>query len=315
MLPHVLPLRHASRELVRELGFLQAKDIATSLSHSHCHALIELEGRGTLAQSDLPSLLRLDKSTTSRIVAELVERRWVRVRASDDDRRARILSLTRAGRAKVETVHREANARVERALEVLDDEQRAVVLRGMETYARALERSRRAAIYTIRPIKAADRDAVARLIRVVMPDFGAKGPGFAINDPEVDDMYGAYRAARSGYFVVTRPDARLAGEVVVGGAGYAPLEGGDGKTSELRKMYFMPEVRGLGVGRKLLEGCIAHAKRAGFERMYLETLTAMSQARALYERSGFRPLPGPMGSTGHFGCNSFYVRDLRSAQE
>jgi len=315
MLPQVLPLRHASRELIRELGFLQAKDAATSLSHSHCHALIELDTRGTAAQSELPSLLRLDKSTTSRIVAELVERRWVRVRPSDDDRRARILSLTRAGRTKVEAVHREANARVEQALAVLDDEQRAVVLRGMETYARALERSRRAAAYTIRRIKAADRAAVARLIRIVMPAFGAKGPGFAINDPEVDDMYGAYRAARSGYFVVTRPDARTGGELVVGGAGYAPLEGGDGKTSELRKMYFMPEVRGLGVGHKLLSDCIAHATRAGFERMYLETLDAMSQARALYERSGFRALPGPLGTTGHFGCNSFYVRDLRDPTE
>lgn len=310
MLPEVLPLRHASRELVRELGFLQVKDAATSLSHSHCHALIELDARGTFAQSELPALLRLDKSTTSRIVAELVERRWVRARSSDEDARARVLSLTPSGRAKVEVVHREANARVEQALAMLADDERAVVLRGMEIYARALERSRRLASYAIRPIKAGDRAAVARLIRVVMPEFDAKGPGFAINDPEVDDMYGAYRAAQSGYFVVTRPDARTGADVVVGGAGYAPLAGGDGKTCELRKMYFMPEVRGLGLGHKLLAECLAQATRAGFERMYLETLAAMSQARALYERSGFSRLSHPMGATGHFGCNSFYVKDL-----
>ncbi|MEA2747968.1 MAG: putative acetyltransferase [Myxococcales bacterium] len=311
MLPEVLPLRQASRELVRELGFLQDKDATTSLSHSHCHALIELEARGSIGQSELPSLLRLDKSTTSRIVAELVARRWVRARASEDDGRARVLMLTAAGRAKVELVHREANARVERALAILGDDERAVVLRGMETYARALERSRRLASYTIRRVKAGDRAAVARLIRVVMPEFGAKGPGFAINDPEVDDMFGAYQAARSGYFVVTRPDPRTGTDVVVGGAGYAPLVGGDGHTCELRKMYFMPEVRGLGLGQKLLADCLAGATRAGFTRMYLETLAAMSQARALYERSGFRRLSRPMGATGHFGCNSFYVKELK----
>lgn len=311
MFPEVLPLRHASRELVRELGFLQSKEAASSLSHSHCHALIELDARSTVAQSELPLLLRLDKSTTSRIVAELVERRWVRARPSDEDGRVRILSLTPAGRAKVQVVHREANARVEQALAMLADEERAVVLRGMDLYARALERSRRVAGYAIRPIKAGDRAAVARLIRAVMPEFGAKGPGFAINDPEVDDMYGAYQAARSGYFVVTRPDARTGADVVVGGAGYAPLVGGDGETSELRKMYFLAEVRGLGLGRKLLATCLAHATRAGFARMYLETLAAMNQARELYERSGFRRLSEPMGATGHFGCNSFYVKDLR----
>ncbi len=312
MLPEVLPLRHASRELVRELGFLQARDAATSLSHSQCHALIELDARGTIAQSDLPLLLRLDKSTTSRIVAELVGRRWVRARASDDDARVRILSLTPAGRTKVDLVHREANARVEQALATLADGERVVVLRGMEIYARALIRSRRAATYAIRRIKAGDRAAVARLIRVVMPEFGAKGPGFAINDPEVDDMYGAYQTPQSGYFVVTRADARSGADVVVGGGGYAPLLGGDGETCELRKMYFLPELRGLGLGQRLLAECLAHATRAGFDRMYLETLAAMSQARALYERSGFRRLSQPLGATGHFGCNSFYVKDLRS---
>jgi putative acetyltransferase len=311
MLPEVLPLRHASRELVRELGFLQDKDSATSLSHSHCHALIEIEARGTIAQSELPAVLRLDKSTTSRVVADLVERGWARARASRKDARARDLALSASGRAKVDVIHREANARVEQALSTLGDDDRKIVVRGMELYARALERSRRAASYAIRRIRAGDRASVARLIRTVMPEFGAQGPGFAIHDPEVEDMFGAYQEPRSGYFVVTRGGSRAGEEVVVGGGGYAPLVGGDGKTCELRKMYFLPEVRGLGIGQKVLDECLVRARRAGFTRMYLETLAAMSQARALYERSGFRRLERPMGATGHFGCNSFYVRDLR----
>ncbi|HSO37845.1 MAG TPA: helix-turn-helix domain-containing GNAT family N-acetyltransferase [Labilithrix sp.] len=311
MLPEVLPLRRASRELVRELGFLQDKDAATSLSHSHCHAMIEIEARKKVAQSELPALLRLDKSTTSRIVADLVGRGWLRARPSRDDARARDLMLTASGRAQVKVVHREANARVEQALGALGEDDRRVVLRGMELYARALERSRRASSYAIRPIRAGDRAAVARLIRTVMPEFGAKGPGFAINDPEVDDMFGAYQSPRSAYFVVTRAGARPEDEdVVVGGCGYAPLSGGDGQTCELRKMYFLPEVRGLGLGQKLLAQCLARSRRAGFTRMYLETLGAMSQARALYERSGFYRLEKPMGDTGHFGCNSFYLREL-----
>ncbi len=307
MLPEVLPLRHASRELVRELGFLQAKDAATSLSHSHCHALIEIEARGSVAQSAVPALLRLDKSTTSRIIAELVSRRWVRARESAEDARARVLTLTAAGRAKVELVHREANARVEQALSTLAGEERTTVVRGMEIYARALERSRRKSSYAIRPVRPADRPAVARLIRTVMPEFGAKGPGFAINDPEVDDMFSAYQAPRSAYFVVTRTSGD---DVVVGGGGYAPLTGGGGETCELRKMYFMPELRGLGLGQELLSKCLTAAREAGFARMYLETLAAMSQARALYERNEFMRLDGPEGATGHFACNSFYARSL-----
>ena len=193
----VRSVRRASRELVRELGFLQGKDAATNLWHTHCHALIEIDGHKRLPQGDLPALLRLDKSTTSRIVADLVARGWVRAVAQRDDKRARELTLTPRGRAKLALVDRHANARVAQALEMLDDRARDGVVSGLLQYARALEKSRRRAGLELRPIRPADRAGVAHLIRTVMPEFGAKGPGFAILDPEVDDMFGAYRGPKA----------------------------------------------------------------------------------------------------------------------
>ena len=163
--------------------------------------------------------------------------------------------------------------------------------------------------FTIRAIAASDScGRGSSLIRTVMPDFGASGPGFAIHDPEVDDMFSAYQASQSAYFVVGRRGQKD----VLGGAGYAPLAGGDGATCELRKMYFLPELRGLGLGRELLERCIAAARAAGFARMYLETLTGMDRAKALYERAGFMAIPCALGATGHFGCDRFYVLDLQN---
>ena len=84
-----------------------------------------------------------------------------------------------------------------------------------------------AAAWNIRPIEAGDDAAMARIIRTVMPEFGACGQGFAINDPEVDWMSRAYAQPRSAYFVLERDGA------VVGGGGMAPLEGGDADTCEL----------------------------------------------------------------------------------
>jgi len=268
LLSEVLPLRHASRELVRELGFLQGRETTTQLAHSHCHALIEIEARGSVGQGELPALLRLDKSTTSRIVAELESRAWIRAKTSDDDGRARVLSLTPKGRARLEHIHRDANARVENALLLLGDAERETVVRGMQIYAKALERARRKALYSIRPIAPKDRAAVAKLIRTVMPEFGAKGDGFAILDPEVDDMFGAYQGERSAYWVVTKVDRGR--EIVVGGGGFAQLAHADEDTCELRKMYFMPELRGLGIGQDLLTKSLEGAKTAGFARMYLD---------------------------------------------
>ena len=160
----------------------------------------------------------------------------------------------------------------------------------------------------IRPIQPTDDPGVARLIRTVMPEFGADGPGFAIHDAEVDSMSRAYRLPRTAYFVLT-PEAGE-GQTILGGAGVAPLEGTDGAICELRKMYFLPRARGQGFGQKMMDHCLAAARRLGFQRCYLETLEGMKQAQALYERNGFQPLPGPLGSTGHFSCDRFYVREL-----
>lgn len=156
----------------------------------------------------------------------------------------------------------------------------------------------------IRPIEPGDKAAVAAIIRTVMPEFGAVGPGFAINDPEVDDMPAAYGRPRCAYFVLDL-DGRVAG-----GGGIAPLDGGRPDTCELRKMYFLPEARGLGHGRAMLTRCLAAAAAHGFSYVYLETLESMTAARRLYEAFGFERRPTPLGATGHFGCDAWFVKDL-----
>lgn len=158
--------------------------------------------------------------------------------------------------------------------------------------------------FTIRPIASGDDDAVAAIIRTVMPEFGADGPGFAIHDPEVAHMSAAYDRPGAAYFVVEKDGA------VLGGGGVAPLDGGSGGVCELRKMYFLPALRGLGAGAAVMVRCLEAARELGYRQCYLETLHGMDAAQKLYERSGFRRIDGPMGNTGHFSCNRFYLREL-----
>ncbi|MBI4057419.1 MAG: GNAT family N-acetyltransferase [Elusimicrobia bacterium] len=158
--------------------------------------------------------------------------------------------------------------------------------------------------FILRLIEEGDNPHIAHVICRVMPEFGASGSGFAINDPEVSDMYQAYSQGRAVYFVLCRKD------VVVGGAGIAPLEGGPEEVCELRKMYFLPEARGKGFGQRLLDKCLTAAVAKGFKRCYLETLKDMTRARKLYEKNGFLPLDKPMGNTGHYSCDAWYARIL-----
>lgn len=158
--------------------------------------------------------------------------------------------------------------------------------------------------FTIRPIVSADDAAVAHIIRTVMPEFGADGPGFAIHDAEVSTMSSAYAAPGCAYFVV-ESEGR-----VLGGGGVAPLPNADSDICELRKMYFLPELRGQGAGSAMMQRCLDAARSLGYKRCYLETLTGMDDAKRLYRKSGFTTIPQALGATGHFSCDSFFIRDL-----
>lgn len=169
-----------------------------------------------------------------------------------------------------------------------------------------MNQKKRMAALNIRPIEKSDNTEVAEIIRLVMTEFDAVGCGYSISDTEVDDMYSAYLSDRSAFYVV-----ELNGKVL-GCGGFGPLTGAEETTCELRKMYFKSELRGLGIGTKLLNLCLEAAARADFQQCYLETKDNMKQAQRLYGKYGFKYLDKPMGNTGHTSCGTWMARNLQT---
>lgn len=97
---------------------------------------------------------------------------------------------------------------------------------------------------------------------------------------------------------------------MVGGAGIFPTEGLPEGTCELVKMYLVPEVRGTGTGRLLMDQCFEFAKSAGYHSVYIETLPELHKAVAVYEHLGFERLPAPLGNSGHFGCDIWMLKKI-----
>ncbi|MFW0778095.1 MAG: GNAT family N-acetyltransferase [Rickettsiales bacterium] len=157
---------------------------------------------------------------------------------------------------------------------------------------------------TLRPITQADDSQVASLIREVLTEHGCTEEGFAIHDPEVDAMTEAYSHARSIYYVV-ECDGK-----VVGGCGVAPLRGTYQNIGELQKFYILSDYRGRGIGKRLLDMCVAFAREQEYQRCYVETIDKMDAAGALYRKEGFESIGMPLGNTGHHACTKFYVKVL-----
>jgi putative acetyltransferase len=157
----------------------------------------------------------------------------------------------------------------------------------------------------VRHIQPSDNKALAVIIRDTLAEFGANHPGTVFFDPTTDSLYEFFQKTGSVYFVVETEDGKVAG-----GGGIYPTEGLPADTCELVKMYLLPEMRGTGLGRNIVEKCLQAARDAGFKKIYLETMPELKLALKLYEKFGFQYLCAPMGNSGHFGCDLHMIREL-----
>jgi putative acetyltransferase len=156
----------------------------------------------------------------------------------------------------------------------------------------------------IRAIRPSDNQELAKIVRDTLTEFGANHPGTVFFDPSTDTLYELFRKERSVYFVAELDNR------IVGGGGIFPTEGLPGKTCELVKMYLLPEARGKGIGKSIIEQCLVTAKELGFEQIYIESMPELKLALKIYEKFGFSYLSAPLGNSGHFGCELWMLKHL-----
>jgi putative acetyltransferase len=133
-------------------------------------------------------------------------------------------------------------------------------------------------------IRAADnRDSqpVLALVGRVLTEFGLETDVKGI-DADLLDIEASYLQTGGSFEVLEDSDGLLLGTI-----GIFPLSNA---VCELRKMYLVPELRGFGFGKYLLERAVSAARDLGFKRMVLETSSKLRAANRLYTNFGFRPI-------------------------
>ena len=160
---------------------------------------------------------------------------------------------------------------------------------------------------TIKTIQPSDNQALAVIIRNALAEFGANKPGTVYYDATTDALYELFQKQGSIYYVASENNQ------LIGGAGIYPTAGLPADTCELVKMYLAPAARGKGIGKMLIEKALQFASDTGYRKVYIETMPELRKAMSVYEKFGFRYLDGPMGNTGHFGCEIWMLKELFSS--
>ncbi|MBA2540483.1 MAG: GNAT family N-acetyltransferase [Deltaproteobacteria bacterium] len=150
----------------------------------------------------------------------------------------------------------------------------------------------------VRLVQASDVTAVLALITAVLAEFGLEFGKGSTTDDELRELPDSY-TTRGGAFWIARRDGEL-----LGTCGVFPLSPG---TFELRKMYLLPESRGLGLGTRLLDEAVEWVRAQGGTRIVLDTVEEMSRAIAFYEAHGFVRDDGQVRGSR---CTRGYTRTL-----
>jgi GNAT superfamily N-acetyltransferase len=223
-------------------------------------------------------------------------RRLVRELGLSADGRTKPLSLTGAGEAATAGLDGFARGRAGRALARLTPRQRNSLAKAFDLFADALAAERVAApgLASGVTIETCHRPgALARCVEMHALHYAALagfGRGFEAKVAgELAEFSGRLDRPCNRLWLAVR-DSTVEGTIAIDGEDMAPA-------AHLRWFITADDVRGQGVGRRLLSQAVAFCDQQGFAETRLWTFRGLDAARHLYEAHGFRLVDERAGRT------------------
>ena len=273
MLPeHVAQVRRFNRLVTQRAGALDDHFLGRDRPLGESRVLFEIGPRGADLR-DVRARLGLDSGYLSRLVQSLVSAGLVEVRPGPRDERVRTAYLTKAGLAEVEEMNQRSDHAAESILAPLGESQRARLVEAMAEVHRLLQASG-IVIERVDPAIPSARWCVQQYISELASRFEEGfDPARSIpaDDAELRPPLGAMLVAS------------VDGEPVACGA--VKLIGP--RVGSLKRMWVANSARGVGLGRRMLEALESEARALGVTTLRLETNRALTEAIALYRRSGY----------------------------
>jgi DNA-binding MarR family transcriptional regulator/GNAT superfamily N-acetyltransferase len=281
---HVEAVRRFNRFYTRRIGVLSDQYLGKDYTLPEARVLYELGHDGPSTATQLGRALGLDLGYLSRLLQALKRRRLVEAVRSAKDGRQSVLSLTPAGRRAYAALDESSRRAMGEMLAPLARPHRERLVGALDTAQQLLngeakeeERNRE---IKLRPHRPGDMGwVVARHGALYAKEYGWGARFEALVADVVAGFLRNFDAKRSRCWI-----AEAGGEPV----GSVFVVKKDAATAQLRLLLIEPQARGRGLGRRLVEECIAFARRRGYRKLMLWTHENLTAARAIYASLGFR---------------------------
>jgi DNA-binding MarR family transcriptional regulator/GNAT superfamily N-acetyltransferase len=272
-------VRRFNRFYTQQIGVLNEGLLDSPLSLAQGRVLYEIAHRDHPTATEIGEALGLDAGYLSRILRDFDRRELVTTARAAGDARRRLLGLTAAGRRMVATLDTRARKQIASFLEPRSTADQARLLGAMETIQGLLRPASATDNWTLRPHRPGDMGwIVHRHGALYAEEYGWDARFEALVARITADFIDRFDPECERCWIAERRGAIVGSVFVVRHTK---------TTAKLRLLYVEPDARGLGIGKRLVDECVAFARTAGYRRMTLWTNSILDAARHLYERAGF----------------------------
>lgn len=269
-------VRSFYRALTLRVGVLTDSFLGRGRPIAESRLLFEI-GREGAEVRELRSRLDLDSGYLSRLLRALERQGLVEVATLESDLRSRRAGLTAAGLAELEELDRLGDRFAEGTLEPLSEAERARLVEAMSDVERLLKLS-----FTRISVEDPDSPDAKWCIGQYFAELGERFEGGFEAGRSIPADAGDLRPPR-GTFLVARLDGRP--------VGCGTVKATEPGVGSIKRMWVSREMRGIGVGRRLLLALEKEAAGLGMGLLRLETNASLHEAQALYRRNGYREVP------------------------
>jgi DNA-binding MarR family transcriptional regulator/GNAT superfamily N-acetyltransferase len=286
-------VRRFNRFYTQQIGVLHEGLLNSPFSLAQVRILYEIANRSMPTASELARDLGLDPGYLSRLLRGFIKRGFIKRTASEADARRSHLSLTKKGQQTFRPLDELARDDIRRLLGKLRPTDQKHLAEAMQTIEKLLGgRENNNAAYVIRPHRSGDMGwVVHRHGALYAQEYGWDEQFEALVADIVAKFILNYDAKRERCWIAEK-DHEIVGSVF--------LVKRSKTVGQLRLLLVEPSARGLGIGARLVDECLAFARQAGYKKVTLWTNSVLRAARRIYEKAGFRLVrEGAYQSFGH----------------